>query len=50
MSGAPAAAGLLTSKEEILQSIQAGTFFAGSISIYGSIYGSNTHRFQANKT
>jgi hypothetical protein len=49
MSGAPAAAGLLTSKEEILQSIQAGTFFAGSISIYGSICGSNTNRFQANK-
>ena len=47
--GAPATTGLLTSKKDILQSIQAGTFFAGSISIIGSIYGSNTHRFQANK-
>jgi hypothetical protein len=49
MGGAPATTGLLTSKKDILQSIQAGTFFAGSISIIGSIYGPNTHRFQANK-
>jgi hypothetical protein len=45
MNAAPAATSLLTSKKEILHSIQPGPVFADS----SSIHGSNTHRFQANK-